>query len=324
MSQRRSCSIGLGLAVGLSAVAFVAAQEIGHATEDISKVAPALQLDETEQVSIIHTIKDTILRQLRDQSGSSQEINAWIALAAGAALMFDGELFFKWVMMGGFGVAAFLLAQNEVVASGLFGSVSSVRQLLGIEAGLVVAYVTYYALDATVLVVGAWFGFFLAHSSQKFLVAHGAEALEENKWLLFAWYSVFTLLFWFLVVTKKHIKLMGVITAFFGGPLVASSICFFLTESAMKGGMGASSPVMGAWVDFFRQIIGTGDVDVGIWADKPPLYEGFSYDRVLGCGIWFVCFVIGSLFHAKVKAAHAKEAAANEQPLLSDFIQVEA
>jgi len=264
------------------------------------------------------------LSQLRDQSGSGQQIVAWVALAAGVALMLDGELTFKWVLMGGFGIAAMLLAHNESVAYWGVGGESSVGKITGIEAGLVAAFITYYSLDAMLLVLGAWFGFFLAHSSQKFLVEHGAEAFHDNSWLAFSWYSIFTLFFWCLVARKKHIKMLGFITAFFGGPLVASSISFFLTESAMNGGLkGAPQPVMGAWVDFFRLIIGTSDVDVGMWVNKPPLAQGWPYDRVFGCGIWVACFVIGALFHAKVKAAKAKEAAANEEPLLSNWVQVE-
>jgi len=313
----------LGLVFGLSAVALVVAQEAIHTSEETAKVAPALQLDETDQVSVIDTIREAVLRQLRDQSASGQELNAWVSLAAGVALMFDGELFFKWIVMGGFGIAAMLLAQNEVAASGALGDGSSMRNLMGVEAGLVVAFIVYYALDALLLVLGAWFGFFLAHSSQKFLVAHGVEAFDTAHWLVFAWYSIITLFFWFLVATKKHVKMLGVITAFFGGPLVASSISFFLTESAMHGGFGATQPVKGAWVDFLRLIIGTSDVDVGIWAGAPPVLAGVSYDRAFGCGIWALCFVVGSLFHAKVKAAKAKEAA-NQEPLMSEWIQVEA
>jgi len=303
--------------------------------QEVDKVAKPLQLDEDAPPSVLQAVKETVLRQLRDASQSGQEINAWIALAVGVALMLDGEAVLKWVVVGGVFVFATLLAQNESAAFWGVGPDSRVQKLTGIEAGLICAYIAFHCVQSVILGFGAWFGFFVASFSKKFLVQHGVEAFDTVPWFAFAWYSIFALGFWLLVATKKHVKVLGVVTAFFSGPLVSSSICFFLTESAMKGSFASARPVMGAWVDFFQLLIGTSDgEDVGLWANvtqgdlNGDASSGWPFDRLFGCLLWAACFVLGAFVQVKLKQARAAKAresaiAACEEPLLPNWVHIE-
>jgi len=298
----------------------------------VEKVVKPVQLDEEAQPSVLHTVKETVLRQLRDASQGGQEINAWIALAVGVALMLDGEAVLKWVVLGGVFVFATLIAHNESSAFWGLGHNSQVQKLTGIEAGLVCAYVAFHCVESVILVFGAWFGFFMARASEKFLVGHGVEAFETVPWLSFVWYSIFALGCWLLVATKRHVKALGVATAFFGGPLVSSSICFFLTESAMKGSFASARPIMGAWVDFFQLLIGDGDGnDVGLWANvtqgalSGDADAAWPFDRIFGCLLWAACFVLGAFVQVKLKAARAAKAkeVAGEEALLPNWVHIE-
>merc|ERR1711920_571610 len=110
------------------------------------------------------------------------------------------------------------------------------------------------------------------------------------------------------------------------GALVSSALSWFATKAYYIRIKVAASP--GAWIDFFTLLTGSASEghaveDVGIFADTPGMNElssaGWPGDRICGCMLWFVLFVIGSFVQIrraqKLKVTTMNIAAARE-PLL--------
>lgn len=295
----------------------------GDTTESAHTTEPPPEVHSTN--SILHIIQEAILRQLRDHS--SQQVNALIALAFGLALVLDGEFVFKWILVAGAFITATIISHNESAAYWDLPEENPLRRFTGIEVGLVCAYVTYRGIEAAQLIVATLFGLYLAHNSQKFMVAHGAAALHDAPVLVVAWYSFFIFACLLAVGTKKYLKALGALSSLFGGPLIASALCYFLAHAANTGAIKTAAPVVAApWINFLLLLLNLNDQpDVGIFANYEGVLNNFAetgwpFDRIFGCMLWFVCFAFGTVFQAKRKAARTEKVAARglEEPLLQE------
>jgi len=157
-----------------------------------------------------------------------------------------------------------------------------------LEAGLAGVFVACVAYEAILLCLGAFVGFYLAHAVEKLAVEHmGVDAATfEDGTIAFIWYSVFVLGCWGLVASKKHTKYLGVVTSFFGGALVASSVLYF------QHGRGK-------WVDCFERLLHGAESEAALQANLSHDQTATAY------AVWAIAFLIGTCIQCK--KARARE-----------------
>jgi len=276
----------------------------------IPELTPTEGPPESES-SLLKALPEALKQQLRAPSKQVQQGLAAVAGVLGLVCMANGEvMLFQIIVFGTFVVSA-LLMHNEAAAMWGAGSASdsALSMVTALEAGLASTVIVFYAYDGVLLVIGALVGCFIAHVSEKFVVSTlGVDAATFDEHVVFVWYSIFTLGCWGLVARKMHGKYLGVVTSFFGGGLVASSVLFVMQAHQM-------------WVDCLGELLGGADVTPGYvpvvtnttaqvtaWGEADAV-RGFSNFHLVGYAIWAVCFLAGAKFQFSSKAAaKAKEA----------------
>merc|ERR1719330_826874 len=229
------------------------------------------------------------------------------AFVFGILLVIDGEFIFKWIVIAATGILAMLLALSEVSASLGEEYQHNIRTAVGVEVFLVASYTAWKGLDGVMLVVGAMFGFFVAHSAQPLvMLVADEEPTRIHHGIVAAWYSIFVLGCMMAVHAKKYAKFLATVAPLIGGALVASAMAWMAMTASLHGKMdwlvklvpqlqpGEKAP----WYKYLLLLIDTDSKDVGIFANTS--FENFSgkwnLDRVLGASVWFVLFILGTIY----------------------------
>jgi len=231
--------------------------------------------------------------------------NALLAFVFGLVLVVDGEFSFRWLLVCATFLVVAIMAMNHVTAVWGISYSSTIRQVVGLEAGLVGGYAALRGIDGVQIVVGAILGAALAHQTLAFLAAHGFHSLITSRWCMVVYFSVFVLGFVFLFSKKLHMRSLAMISSAIGGALCSSAIAFFCTELAVKGYMPflqhlpTVQPVGGTWIQFLRFLWSCQHIDdVGIFAGSKYNLEfkeqTWRTDRLADCTLWLIFFLVGT------------------------------
>lgn len=252
-------------------------------------------------VSVILALQTAFSTQLHAEH--FQWLNALVALAFGAVLVFDGEFSFKWLLVGGTFCVAALFAHNEAAAMWSLGSEKFLRGFVGLEFGAFCAYVTYHGMEGVILLISVALGTLIAFYTQTKMVKMGCDSFQDNAWLVLVWYTIIILSCLATGATGKHSRVLRVISPLFGGALVSSAVSFFVTKAAMLGWINFApsyiQPVGDAWVDFLSLLWNQNAQDVGIFTSLPPVSKTWPVDRVAGCLFWSILFLAGFFLHVR-------------------------
>eukprot|EP00444_Apocalathium_aciculiferum_P050713 CAMPEP_0183518720 /NCGR_PEP_ID=MMETSP0371-20130417/15642_1 /TAXON_ID=268820 /ORGANISM="Peridinium aciculiferum, Strain PAER-2" /LENGTH=387 /DNA_ID=CAMNT_0025716777 /DNA_START=8 /DNA_END=1171 /DNA_ORIENTATION=+ len=264
--------------------------------------------------SILVSLHEEVGEQLHNKE--YQWVNALLAFLFGAVLVWDGEVTFRWVVIGVVFLLAAVLAMSEVSTFLALDEKSTIRHVVGVEVGALAAYAAWTGIDGVMLVVGALLGGFVAFGLQGKLVAMGVTVLSENKGAIVALYSAVVLLSIAMSKRKKLGSGLAVLSAGIGGSLVTSAISWAVTTCYLSGYLGFLDSVFkqglsagggGAWIDFLTLLLSSESQDKGLFLDSAYNFsfggEVYRLDRVVGCSFWFVLFAIGA--HSQLKRAKA-------------------
>merc|ERR1712176_928693 len=173
----------------------------------------------------------------------------------------------------------------------------------------------------------------IAFSTQNHFIYWGATSFATNKWLIVVLYSIFTIGFVVIFKQKKHVKGVAVLSPAVGGALVSSAISWFVTHLAVLGYMDALvsafhslNPVGGPWIEFFLLLWKSSASDKGWFVDSPYNYtlggSVYRLDRIIGCSLWLLLFVVGAIVQLKaLKAREAQARGFRAESLREAFLQ---
>jgi len=274
--------------------------------------------------SILQSMIDTVNQTLH--SDDQQTVVALIALVFGLLLVWSGEHAIGCIVVALIFLLAMALAMSDVSAVWGLGSDSSIRSIVGVEAGLVAAYCAYHGLEGTVLALGVAFGVFIAYGMQAQLVAWGVSQLATDKPSIVGFYSLVTVLTLIIIRRRKYKRGLVILSCAVGASLIASVLAWATTEGYLAGKLvslkGAipegATPKGGAWIDFWTKMFLSCDpaVDYGLFAGKNfDLYWTICLDRIVDGILWFVLFY----FTARrqwCNLVHAREGGTMHEPLL--------
>lgn len=278
--------------------------------------------------AILETIAGAIYSELKNTP--YQGVNALLAFVFGLVLCFDGEFSFKWLTVGTVYMVVSIMAMNQVSTVWGLSYTDPLRHVIGLEAGLVGGYAALRGIDGVQIVVGAFLGVVAASKTMAWLTAHGLHFLD-HKYCTFVYFSFFVIGAAMLMGKKRHVKLLAWVSAFLGGSFCASSIEFCFTKIAVLGYMPflqqlfpGIAPKIGTWIEFMHLLWSSKAGDVGIFADSrfnpthSILGETLDTDRIVGCVLWFIFFVSGSIVQLRrLKKDSASAPAEVTKPLLS-------
>lgn len=309
----------------------------GLAREDVAKPVNLIDTEAVEEAvpaeSVLHSAKKALHNQLRRPHG--QIFNASVALVAGLAMIFNGNFVLKWLVAGAVFLLATIIAENEVESYWSLGDESYLRRVVGVEVGLVCAFIAHQGYEGVMVVLGAVFGSFVAYGVQT--SAQGIfefDIKQSPQWVAVALYSIIILFFTSAVARKKHLGFLGIISSFFGGALAVTALHWFATEYVVKHNVqiryhGADLvPKQGPYIDFLVLLFGQlgDDQDVGLFASDPSMPDTvrtflppcvWPADRIYMVIVWFFLFVVGCcLQKGKGRQAKARELEAHMEPLL--------
>jgi len=273
-------------------------------------------------VSILEGLRTTMSKELH--KSPYQWANALLALIFGLVMILDGEFVFKWVMVGVVFVLAGMFAMSEVTALWGLDFHSPVRHLVGLEVGGLAAYAALRGIDGVMILASAVLGGLAAWLVQSFLVGHGMEFLETQKWAVLVLYSAFVVILAAMFERKGHLKWLAIASPALGGAFATSAISYYVTALGSHGFLGwlqplfhDLTPVGGPWIDFLYLICSTHSKDVGIFASSSygeftVRGKEFCLDRAAGRTLWAIFFIVGTVVQLrahKKRSAPIKEAA---------------
>lgn len=278
--------------------------------------------------AILETIAGAIYSELKNTP--YQGVNAVLSLIFGLVLCFDGEFSFKWIIVGLVYMVVSIMAMNQVSIIWGLSYTDPLRHAIGFEAGVVGGYAALRGIDGVQIVVGAFLGVAAASKTLAWLTAHGLHFLN-HKYCTFVYFSFFVLGAAVLFGKKGHRKLLAYVSAFLGGAFCASSIEFGVTKIAVLGYMPflqqlfpGIAPKSGTWIEFMHLLWSSKAEDVGIFADSrfnsthSFLGETLDTDRLVGCVLWLIFFVSGSIVQTRrLKKDSASALTEVTKPLLS-------
>lgn len=327
-------SIAQGLVVVVVAGSFIEAlsddvpvqladmPDTGAATAGVMTTTPPQEAHSLP--SILASIKEAFETQLRVEHG--QKINALVAFIFGILLLFSGEFVFTWLVVAAIYILAMIMGFIAVDDIWGLDNQNNISRFVGFEAGACSAYAAYRGIDGVKLAVGALLGALVAHQTQATWLMMGYTIFHTNKWLVVTWYSVFILGLMLVVRGKKYQKLLALASPLLGGALVSSALSWLTAVMAQHGWMtwlhkvlpGVQPAVGGAWIDFFLLLCSPAAKDVGVFAGSPykiTLFKkDYGMDKICGCTLWFVIFLVGSIFQYKAVARNTKKAKKEDKP----------
>eukprot|EP00441_Pelagodinium_beii_P018780 CAMPEP_0197651148 /NCGR_PEP_ID=MMETSP1338-20131121/31378_1 /TAXON_ID=43686 ORGANISM="Pelagodinium beii, Strain RCC1491" /NCGR_SAMPLE_ID=MMETSP1338 /ASSEMBLY_ACC=CAM_ASM_000754 /LENGTH=344 /DNA_ID=CAMNT_0043225713 /DNA_START=35 /DNA_END=1069 /DNA_ORIENTATION=+ len=278
--------------------------------------------------AILESIAHAIYLELTNSP--YQCANAFLAFIFGLVLVYDGEFSFRWLLVCATFLVVAILAMNQITAT--WGASGSLRQVVGLEAGIVGGYAALRGIDGVQVVVGAILGAALAHQTLVFLAAHGFHSLVANRWCLVAYFSAFVIGFVIMFSKKLHLKSLAVLSAGLGGAFCSSAIAFACTELAVKGYMPflqrlpTVNPVGGTWIQFMHFLCSSSAADVGIFAGSEYNLqhqdETWRTDKLADCTLWLIFCLVGikvQLRRLKQNKAQVGDDKALSQSLLGDL-----
>jgi len=287
--------------------------------------APA---DDSE-MTILHHIASQIQEQV--DSGKHQFVPAGAALAFGLLMLFNGKGMFHLLLLAAAFVLFFVFAMSEVSAALGVGRHSLISHVVGLEAGLLGAFVAKRGIDGVVAAVGMAVGALLAMLSREELIHLGMSSLEDNRGLIVAMYSVFVLVFAWVFAASKHLRAVALFSSIAGGLLVSSAVSWAVTVIAIRSNwiasaLPAATPKAGTWLDFFLLLVHPDANDVGVFAHSRynAMVHGAIWrtDRVVGLVLAAILFIVGFRVQSRILrsslAADARECDVLREALLSE------
>jgi hypothetical protein len=281
--------------------------------------------------SILQTMSDAIEIQLRVHKGQVQSFNAAVGLLVGLFVVFNGEAVFKLFVVGSVFLFSMLAALNEVSALWGLRAGDPMRTLVGVEVGAAMAFAAHKGFDGVMMLIAFFFGSFLASGLEHGFGAVLNVAVDSNRPLIVALYTLVVGGTMVTVRHGKHGRILVMFSSIIGGLLVSSSLCYFITLAAANGKMewigkvnpNLQPPVPGFWVDFVKLLV-HGGKDFGVLVGTGLF--GIPSDRIAGCTLWLLVSGIGALFQLKAldrraSSANGKAAARNGalvKPLLEN------
>eukprot|EP00933_Yihiella_yeosuensis_P036219 TRINITY_DN29961_c0_g1_i1.p1 TRINITY_DN29961_c0_g1~~TRINITY_DN29961_c0_g1_i1.p1 ORF type:complete len:342 (-),score=75.08 TRINITY_DN29961_c0_g1_i1:56-1081(-) len=276
---------------------------------------------------ILDSIGEIIFKQLH--SSRYQWVVALVAAIFGLVMVFDGDFFFKWLIVCAVFLVTGIMAMDQVSKSWDLDDDSAIRNIVGLEAGAIGGYAALRGIEGMQLLFGAMVGCTLAQQTAALLLLHGVQVLETHKIILFLYTSAFVVGFVLLFRKKAYQRFLAILMPGLGGALVASSVAWAFTTLAVNGKLNFLnnmfkdlSPNGGTWVQFFSFIWMDNSEDFGIFANSPHNlhFKGSVYrtDRIADCTLWFVVFLIGAVI--QLKRHKESIVAAREQGSLTESL----
>mmetsp|Transcript_44754 Transcript_44754/g.130308 ORF Transcript_44754/g.130308 Transcript_44754/m.130308 type:complete len:344 (-) Transcript_44754:195-1226(-) len=247
--------------------------------------------------SIARHLTQTVVHQLR--SSHHQWINASVALIIGLAMVFDGQMVFKWVLLAAAFLLAFILAMSDLRAEWASQEHAVLRHIVGLEVGLAAAYAAWRGFEGLVVAVGALLGAVVAHFLQGWGVSMGFDLFQAQGPAIIGLYSVCVAAGILAFRFKKHAKALAILSSMLGSALVASAAAWGCTVWAIKhNAFDGLAPRGGAWLDFFELLWDPASPDVGLFAGSPYNLEFrgavWRSDRLSEAALAFILSVVGT------------------------------
>ncbi|CAE8654110.1 unnamed protein product [Polarella glacialis] len=268
---------------------------------------PPLPLTSTPMPSSPPAIVGSIANILTHELNNTpyQFVIALLAAIFGFVMVFDGDLCFKYILVGAIFIVTYIMAMNQVSAMWDLSYNNPLRQVVGIEAGAVAGYCAFRGIEGVQIIVGVLLGFALAHQSLLVLVAQGADVLVSNRNATTAYFSVFVLGMVVVFSRKGYKTVLAFLSPAVGAALIVSALAFAVTELWVQGQLKTVSdnfpnltPVSGTWVQFLQILWSTKSEDVGLFAGSKYNFslqgQQWCFDRVADGTLWFLFFAIGS------------------------------
>lgn len=239
--------------------------------------------------------------------------NAVAAFLIGTLMVFHGEHSFRMLICACMFMVASVMTMGQVEEVWQVGRTSWVRSIAGAAAGAIAVWALWVGFKGVSLTIGALIGCSIAYSLNTFVMWTELAFLNEVH-VTFTIYALIIVLMTFLFYHGKHIILLTIISPFFGGLLVSSSVSYAVTLFFARGPgvewiKGSSiQPVQGAWLQFAK-LLGTltwsdDKKDVGLFAGTHRSFElfgtSFLWDRWGGILFWFLLFVMGTFIQLKM------------------------
>jgi len=294
----------------------------------------------TEVPHIFKAVASVIENEL--VKGEHQLFTAFIALLGGLGFVIYGKELFDLLICVLVGYVLGVLVMGSVGDLWSLDHDSSLRKLVGWEAGIIGCVGAYKGKDGMNIFAGVTLGFWFTYYIQHVLVHLGCHFLSTDDevvwhhWAVVIFYTVFAGGFLWMFNGEGHVKLLALITPFIGGILTASAIAFFFTSFAMWGPVSKPllkkcpdlHPVGGAWVKFLVMLSSPETKDFGIFAGSPlnTFGEKWTIDRLAGYFLWFIFWVVGVIVQWK-KAKTEKPPPASmrelwlQQPLMEPAVE---
>lgn len=205
-----------------------------------------------------------------------------------------------------------VMTMGEVQEGWHVDQTSWVRSIAGAAAGGIAVWVLWVGFKGVSLMIGALIGCSIAYGLNSFVTWTEVRFLNEVH-VTFAIYALIIVLTTFLFYHGKHLILLTIISPFFGGLLVSSSVSYAVTLFFARGPgvewiKGTSiQPVQGAWLQF-AELLGTlnwsdDKKDVGLFAGPHGSFHlfgtSFLWDRWGGILFWLLLFVLGAIIQFK-------------------------
>lgn len=275
--------------------------------------------------AVLEGILKAIQSELED--AEYQSVVALLAFVFGCVLVFDGEFCLRWLIACVVFVVVASMAMNQASSSwDLSDKDHALRYIVGLEAGTVGAFAAHKGMEGTRVSVGALLGVLLAWKCEDVLDEHGIHIISSHRWVELVFYSLLAIASAILLYKNKHLKMLAVISAGFGGAFCTSAIAFAATSLAAKGYLDRAlpglSPKTGSWVQFFYMLWSPKTGVRGVFVDSRynPSAEGkeFSIDLIADYSLWFVFWLVGSLVQLRRLRPPAPPQGA-EEPLLGEL-----
>jgi hypothetical protein len=239
-----------------------------------------------------------------------QWLNAVAATLLGTALLFCGEVIFRWLLVWITAVFVGMIATGEITMAWDLELRNSLRYVVGAQAGLLASYIAWRSFEGVAALFSVIVGAVVAGCVRPLLANYGGlGALMANQWVVVIFYTIIILFFLALADCRVRSMWLPIVSPFIGGALFSSGISFGLTELAVNGCMiwlfGELHAVAAPWVDFLSLLCDVHGKDVGLFASSPHNLvvwgQESSLDRMLGSLCWFLLFVVGAIVQCRAR-----------------------
>lgn len=259
-----------------------------------------IQLVPTRDASpgVISTIAAAMSRQLHH--AQYQLVNAFASFFVGAALLFWGELTFRWLLVSMICAFAFMSGTYEITIAWGLEPGDSLRYVVGALVGMLAAYVARRSVEGVMALFGVVAGSVIASYIHRLLMNDGRLSQADHLSTV-ALYMLTILFFLMAVELRARSTWLPLVSPLIGGALVSSSILFGGTELAARGYLSSwdvSEVITAPWVDFLSLLCDVHSRDVGPFAGSQ--YKFFKFlgkecllDQALGLSLWCVLFISG-------------------------------